>query len=76
MKELLRTNDMVLVSFVRALLDDAGIPYVLLDSHMSVVEGSLGILPRRLLVGEERMIAARRILTDNGLAHEIRDAGS
>lgn len=75
MKELLRTNDMVLVSFVRALLDDADIPYVVLDSHMSVVEGSLGVLPRRILVGEGRMAAARQILTDNGLAHEIRDAG-
>jgi hypothetical protein len=75
-KELLRTNDMVLVSFVRALLDDADIPYVVLDSHMSVVEGSLGVLPRRILVGEGRMAVARQILIDNGLAHEIRDAGS
>ena len=76
MRELLRTNDMVLVSFARAVLDDASIPYVVLDNHMSVVEGSLGILPRRLLVADESVAAARRVLTDNGLGHEIRDAGN
>jgi hypothetical protein len=74
-QELLRTNDIVVVSLVRALLDGADIPYVVLDSHMSVVEGSLGVLPRRVLVGEDRLAAARQILTENGLAHEIRDAG-
>ena len=73
MKELVRTNDVVLVSFVRALLDDAQIPYVVLDNHMSVVEGSLGVLPRRIMVGEDRILAATRVLTDNGLAHEVRN---
>lgn len=74
-KELLRTNDIVLVSFVRALLDEAEIPYLVLDSHMSVVEGSLGVLPRRVLVGEDRMTAARRLMAENGLRHEVRDDG-
>jgi hypothetical protein len=74
-KELLRTNDIVLVSFVRSLLDDAQIQYVVLDSHMSVVEGSLGVLPRRVLVGEDRMAAARRLMAENGLRHEVRDDG-
>jgi hypothetical protein len=74
-KELLRTNDLVLVSFVRALLDDAEIPYAVLDSHMSVVEGSLGVLPRRILVSEARLALARRVMSDNGLEHEIRVHG-
>ena len=69
----MRTNDVVLVSFVRALLDDAQIPYVVLDNHMSVVEGSLGVLPRRIMVGEDRILAAKRVLADNGLAHEVRN---
>jgi hypothetical protein len=72
MKELLRTNDMVLVSFVRSLLDDAQIPHVILDNHMSVIEGSLGILPRRVLVGEDFIPAARRILSENGLRDQLR----
>lgn len=75
MKELVRSNDMVLLSFIRSLLDGAGIPYVVLDGHMSVIEGSLGVLPRRVMVGEDRLLAARRILEDNGLGHELRDAG-
>ena len=52
MRELVRTNDMVLVSAVVALLDGAGIPHMVLDQNMSVLEGSLGMLPRRILVAE------------------------
>ena len=50
MEELLRTNDVVLISFVEALLRDAGIDHFVADQNMSVIEGSLGILPRRVLV--------------------------
>jgi hypothetical protein len=74
--ELLRTNDIVLVSAVEALLDGAGIPHVILDQNMSVLEGSLGILPRRILVDEGDCRAARRVLEEAGLAAELRpDAG-
>lgn len=73
MKEVLRTNDLVLISFVRTLFEGAGIPHLVLDTHMSTVEGSLGVLPRRVLVGEDRLAAARRVLRENGLAHEIRE---
>jgi hypothetical protein len=77
MRELVRTNDAVLVSAIQALLEGASIPHVVLDQNMSVLEGSLGILPRRVLVGEEHVLAARRLLEDAGLAHELRpDAGS
>lgn len=62
MEELIRTNDVVLVSFVTALLRDAGIEHLLLDENMSVMEGSLGILPRRILVDEARAVEARRLL--------------
>ena len=52
MRELVRTNDMVLISAVVALLDGAGIRHMVLDQNMSVLEGSLGMLPRRILVAE------------------------
>jgi hypothetical protein len=66
----------VLVSAVQALLEGAGIPHLLADQHMSVVEGSLGILPRRILVADEHAQAARTLLREAGLGHELRpDAG-
>jgi len=71
-RELIRANDAVLVSAVGALLDGAGIHYLVLDQNMSVIEGSLGILPRRILVADEDARQARRIMTDAGLAHELR----
>jgi hypothetical protein len=75
-RELVRTNDVVLVTAVEALLSGAGIPHMVLDRNMSVLEGSLGILPRRILVPDEDVAAARRLLADAGLAHELRpDAG-
>ena len=73
MRELLRTNDIVMVSAVGALLDGANIQHVLLDANMSVLEGSAGAIPRRILVHEDDNAAARRLLTDAGLGHELRD---
>ncbi len=67
MIELLRTNDPVLVSFAQALLRDAGLRFDVLDVHMSIVEGSLGILPRRLAVHEDDAAAARTLLVDAGI---------
>lgn len=72
MREILRTNNAVLMSAVGAYLDGAGIHYVVFDQNMSVLEGSLGILARRLLVADEDEAAARRLLGDVGLAHELR----
>jgi hypothetical protein len=68
----MRTNDVVLVSAVGALLDGANIHHLVLDQNMSVIEGSLGIIPRRILVHEDDDLQARRVLTDAGLAHELR----
>jgi hypothetical protein len=74
-RELVRTNDAVLVTAIEALLNGAGIGHMVLDQNMSVLEGSLGILPRRILVAEDDMGAARQVLTDAGLAHELRADG-
>ena len=68
----MRTNDVVLVSAVGALLDGANIHHLVLDQNMSVIEGSLGIIPRRILVHEDDDLQARRVLTEAGLAHELR----
>jgi hypothetical protein len=70
--ELVRTNDIVLVSAIGALLDGANIHHLVLDQNMSIIEGSLGILPRRILVHEEDNRAARELLSEAGLSHELR----
>ncbi|MDO8878762.1 MAG: DUF2007 domain-containing protein [Pseudolabrys sp.] len=72
MRELVRTNDMILISAVGALLDGAGIKHMVFDQNMSVLEGSIGMLPRRLLVADEDNDAARQVLMEAGLAHELR----
>jgi len=72
LRELVRTNDMVLVSAIGALLDGANIHHLVLDQNMSVIEGSLGILPQRILVHEDDNREARELLAEAGLAHELR----
>lgn len=66
MKELLRTNNPVLLSWVPVLLRDAGIHAEVLDMHMSIADGSIGAIPRRIVVGDADYPAARRILADTG----------
>jgi Protein of unknown function (DUF2007). len=72
MHELIRTNDPVLISFVESLMKDAGIACFVADRDMSVLEGSLGMLPRRILVDETKARLARQIVTDADLGHELR----
>jgi hypothetical protein len=72
MQELVRTNDAVVISFVEALMRDAGIAYLVADQNMSVLDGSLGILPRRILVDEDQIERARTILADAGIGNEIK----
>ena len=72
MRELVRTNDLVLVSAVGALLDGANIDHLIADQKMSIIEGSLGILPRRILVHDDDVKEARQVLVDAGLSHELR----
>ena len=73
MKELLRTNDPVLLSFVSALLEEGDIAFMVADLNMSVLEGSIGILPRRVLVETDRIAQARNLLTEAGIGHVIAD---
>ena len=74
MDELLRSNNPVLLSFVESLLKEARIHYATFDGHMSVVEGSLGILPRRVLVASNSLQTARSILKEAGLQDELSPA--
>lgn len=71
MRELLKTNDPILIGYVEALLRSAGIAAVVLDGHMSVLEGSVGILPRRVLVETSDWAAAARVLDGASLGQWI-----
>ena len=62
------TNDHVLLSFADALLRDVGIEPVVLDRHISALEGAIGAFPQRLHVEDDDLVRARRVLTDAGLA--------
>jgi Putative prokaryotic signal transducing protein len=73
MKELLRSNDPVLLSYVSALLAEEDIDFIVADLNMSVLEGSIGALPRRVLVEGDRLAHARQILSGAGIGHVISD---
>lgn len=67
MKLLLRTNDPTLIAFASMLLDGEGIAAFEMDVHTSILEGSTGVLPRRLMVADRDHFLARAILRDNGI---------
>ena len=67
MKQLLRSTDITVIAFARALLQGEDIDCFEMDVNMSVLEGSIGILPRRLMVRAEDYDAALRTLRDNGI---------
>ena len=71
MTELLRTNDIVLISAVEALLKGARIECFVADRNMSAIEGSIGALPRRVLVPEDKLARARKLLSQAGLGHVL-----
>lgn len=66
MKELLRTNNLVRIAWIQSALAAEGIDTVLLDSHMSVIEGSIGALPRRLMVRDADHARAKDVLRAEG----------
>jgi hypothetical protein len=72
MIELIRTNDLILLGFLEGLLELAEIPVLVVDRHISALEGSIGVFPRRLLVPEDHAAQARRLIADAGLAAELR----
>jgi hypothetical protein len=67
MKELLRTTDPTIIAFATAILQGEGIACFPLDHNMSVLEGSIGILPRRVMVRDEDHAVAVRAMRDNGI---------
>jgi Putative prokaryotic signal transducing protein len=71
LRELVRTNDAVLISAIEALLNGAHIHHMVVDQNISVLEGSIGIFPRRILVGDEEVDTARTLLENAGFAREI-----
>ena len=74
MVEILRTNDLVLISVIESILREERISYMVADQNMAAVEGSLGFLPRRILVDAREEGRARRVIAEAGLAGELRDA--
>lgn len=70
MEELLRTTDITLIPLAKTLLDEMGIDSFELDVNMSVLEGSIGVLPRRLMVRRDELDQARRVLRENGVRFE------
>jgi len=68
---IIKTNNPVTINFAEAVLNDAGIGYFVADTHASIIEGSIGAIPRRLMVLEVDEFAARRALTLVGLEDEL-----
>ncbi len=67
MRELLRTNDPTVIAYAEALLEGEDIDCFQMDVHMSVLEGSIGVLPRRLMVADRDHFRASAILRDNDI---------
>lgn len=67
MRELLRTTDPTVIAFARVLLEGEGIMPFVLDVHMSILDGSTGILPQRMMVVDRDLFMARAIMRDNGI---------
>jgi hypothetical protein len=74
MVEIVRTNDLVLLGFLQSLLENANIPVFVADMHISALEGMIGVFPRRVLVPEDHVAQARRLIRDAGLSAELRQA--
>ena len=70
MRELMRTTDPTMIAFATALLDGEDIDCFQMDVHMSVLEGSIGVLPRRLMVRDKDYFRAQIVLKDNDLPFE------
>ena len=71
MENLLSTNNLAVISYIEALLSEADIDYMVLDQYTSSIEGSIGAIPRRVLVRKNQIIPARRILREADLGEEL-----
>ena len=67
---LLRSNDVVLLNWITVLLKDAGVPVLILDQHASIMDGSIGAIPRRLMVPRDDVELARQVLREAEVAFE------
>ena len=72
MKDLIRTNNPALISYVEALLKQLDIHYFIADQAISSAEGSIGMFPKRILVVPEHLAKARQLMIDAGLGDELR----
>ncbi len=70
MKELIRSSDPTIIAFATALLRGEDIETFQMDVHMSILEGSIGVLPRRLMVRDKDLFMARAVLRDNDIHYE------
>ncbi len=70
--DIIRTNDLVLISHVEAILTAERVRYFVADGHMSALEGAIGMLPRRIMVETDQAPRARRLLIEAGLESELR----
>lgn len=68
MRELMITNDPVLLGYVEVLLADQGISSLIFDQHISLIEGSIGAFPRRLMVSGDHWSRAAQVMQDAGLS--------
>ena len=75
MREIIRSNDPILLNFAQVLLRNAGLDAVLMDQNMSVMEGSIGILQRRLMVPVGDIEQARQIMIDSDLGQWVSSDG-
>ncbi len=71
MIELMRTNDLVLISVIESILKEEGVIYFVADQHTSAVEGSLGFLPRRIMVDAAEAERVRRIMREAGFGKDL-----
>ncbi len=72
MKDLIRTNNPALISYVEALLKQLDVTYFIADQAISSAEGSIGMFPKRILVSPEHLAKARQLMIDAGLGDELR----
>ena len=72
MKDLIRTNNPALISYVEALLKQLDVTYFIADQAISSAEGSIGMFPKRILVSAEHLAKARQLMIDAGLGDELR----
>lgn len=71
MEELVRTNDLVLITLIEVLLKEQNVDYLILDQNMSVLEGSVGAIPRRIMVLSDELDRARRIMIEANIGMEL-----